>query len=63
MKVGSAKLTTILVAHAGRKALPNVLPAFSKQLIEYTESTFKENKIEVLTKTKVKGVEQVRLVR
>ncbi|OWZ59693.1 NADH dehydrogenase [Cryptococcus neoformans c45] len=38
------------------EALPNVLPAFSKQLIEYTESTFKENKIDVLTRTMVKDV-------
>lgn len=29
---------------------------FSKQLIDYTESTFKESKIEVLTKTMVKEV-------
>lgn len=29
---------------------------FSKQLIEYTESTFKESKIEILTKTMVKEV-------
>ncbi|KAL2271543.1 hypothetical protein VTJ83DRAFT_914 [Remersonia thermophila] len=38
------------------EALPNVLPMFSKQLIEYTESTFKEEKINVLTKTVVKKV-------
>ena len=38
------------------EALPNVLPAFSKQLIQYTESTFKENKIDVLTRTMVKDV-------
>lgn len=29
---------------------------FSKQLIEYTESTFKQSKIEILTKTMVKEV-------
>jgi len=29
---------------------------FSKQLIDYTESTFKESKIEILTKTMVKEV-------
>jgi NADH:ubiquinone reductase (non-electrogenic) len=40
------------------EALPNVLPAFSKELIRYTESTFKENKIEVLTRTMVKDVGQ-----
>ncbi|KAJ3996261.1 pyridine nucleotide-disulfide oxidoreductase-domain-containing protein [Lentinula boryana] len=38
------------------EALPSVLPMFSKQLIEYTESTFKESKIEILTKTMVKEV-------
>ena len=48
--------------HSGRvritlvEALPSVLPMFSKQLIEYTESTFKESKINVLTKTMVKEV-------
>ena len=40
------------------EALPNVLPAFSKQLIQYTESTFKENKINVLTRTMVKDVKE-----
>jgi NADH:ubiquinone reductase (non-electrogenic) len=38
------------------EALPNVLPMFSKQLIDYTESTFKEEKIEIKTKTMVKKV-------
>ncbi|WYZ39813.1 hypothetical protein EsH8_IV_000154 [Colletotrichum jinshuiense] len=38
------------------EALPNVLPSFSKQLIEYTEKTFKEEKIDILTKTMVKNV-------
>jgi hypothetical protein len=38
------------------EALPSVLPMFSKQLIDYTESTFKEEKIEILTKTMVKQV-------
>jgi NADH:ubiquinone reductase (non-electrogenic) len=38
------------------EALPNVLPMFSKQLIEYTESTFKEEHIEIKTKTMVKKV-------
>ncbi|RDW94714.1 putative alternative NADH-dehydrogenase NDH2 [Coleophoma crateriformis] len=38
------------------EALPNVLPMFSKQLIEYTESTFKEEKITIKTKTAVKKV-------
>lgn len=44
------------------EALPNVLPAFSKQLIQYTESTFKENKIDVLTRTMVKDVQADRVV-
>lgn len=38
------------------EALPNVLPSFSKQLIDYTESTFKEEKIDIRTKTVVKKV-------
>lgn len=38
------------------EALPSVLPMFSKQLIDYTESTFKASKIEILTKTMVKEV-------
>lgn len=38
------------------EALPNVLPMFSKQLIEYTESTFKEEKIDIKTKTVVNKV-------
>jgi len=40
------------------EALPNVLPMFSKQLIQYTESTFKENKISVLTRTMVKEIKE-----
>ncbi len=40
------------------EALPSVLPMFSKQLIDYTESTFKESKIEIMTKTMVKEVQQ-----
>jgi len=40
------------------EALPNVLPAFSKQLIQYTESTFRENKIDILTRTMVKDVKE-----
>ena len=40
------------------EALPSVLPMFSKQLIEYTESTFKQSKIEILTKTMVKEVKE-----
>jgi len=38
------------------EALPSVLPTFSKKLIEYTESTFKEEQIDILTKTMVKEV-------
>ncbi|KAI0526524.1 hypothetical protein F5B22DRAFT_632994 [Xylaria bambusicola] len=38
------------------EALPTVLPMFSKQLIDYTESTFKEEHIEIKTKTMVKKV-------
>ena len=38
------------------EALPNVLPTFSKQLIDYTESTFKEESITIRTKTMVKRV-------
>ncbi|KAJ9116178.1 hypothetical protein QFC20_000858 [Naganishia adeliensis] len=40
------------------EALPNVLPAFSKRMIEYTESTFKTNKIDVMTRTAVKDVRE-----
>jgi len=40
------------------EALPSVLPMFSKQLINYTESTFKESKIEIMTKTMVKEVKE-----
>ncbi|KAH8653549.1 hypothetical protein BX600DRAFT_386292 [Xylariales sp. PMI_506] len=40
------------------EALPNVLPMFSKQLIDYTESTFKEEHIEIKTKTMVKKVSE-----
>jgi len=38
------------------EALPNVLPSFSKQLIDYTEKTFKAETIEIRTKTMVKNV-------
>lgn len=38
------------------EALPNVLPMFSKQLIDYTEKTFKEEHISIRTKTMVKNV-------
>ncbi|KAI9651814.1 MAG: NADH:ubiquinone oxidoreductase [Alyxoria varia] len=38
------------------EALPNVLPMFSKQLIDYTEQTFDEESIQIRTKTMVKKV-------
>ncbi|KAF8664134.1 hypothetical protein AX16_000824 [Volvariella volvacea WC 439] len=44
------------------EALPSVLPMFSKQLIEYTESTFKESKIDILTKTMVQAVKEKSVV-
>ncbi|KIM55334.1 hypothetical protein SCLCIDRAFT_1150279 [Scleroderma citrinum Foug A] len=40
------------------EALPNVLPSFSKELIAYTERTFKESRIDILTGTMVKGVNE-----
>jgi len=40
------------------EALPNVLPMFSRQLIEYTERSFKEEKINIHTKTVVKKVNE-----
>lgn len=48
---GKVKITLI-------EALPNVLPAFSKKLIDYTESTFKEQNIAIHTKTMVKEVRE-----
>ena len=44
------------------EALPNVLPMFSKKLIEYTESTFNDNKINLMTKTMVKEVNEKHIV-
>jgi len=38
------------------EALPNVLPMFSKQLIDYTENSFKQEHIDIRTKTMVKRV-------
>ncbi|KAI9311126.1 hypothetical protein BX666DRAFT_1868627 [Dichotomocladium elegans] len=52
---GKIKITLV-------EALPNVLPAFSKQLIEYTESTFKEQNITIHTKTMVKEVREKEIV-
>lgn len=48
---GRIKITLI-------EALPNVLPMFSKQLIDYTMSTFKENQIDIAVKTMVKEVKE-----
>ncbi|PCH42023.1 NADH dehydrogenase [Wolfiporia cocos MD-104 SS10] len=44
------------------EALPSVLPMFSKQLIDYTESTFKEASIDILTKTMVKEIKEKSVV-
>jgi len=44
------------------EALPSVLPMFSKQLIAYTEDTFKEAKIQILTKTMVKEIKDKSVV-
>jgi NADH:ubiquinone reductase (non-electrogenic) len=44
------------------EALPNVLPMFSKQLIDYTEKTFKQNKIDIMTKTMVKEIKPTSVV-
>ncbi|GAA5890393.1 hypothetical protein JCM5296_002809 [Sporobolomyces johnsonii] len=44
------------------EALPNVLPMFSKQLIDYTMSTFQENKIDIATKTMVKEVQEKKII-
>ena len=44
------------------EALPSVLPMFSKQLIDYTESTFKAAKIEIKTKTMVKEIKEKSVV-
>ena len=52
---GKIKITLI-------EALPNVPAAFSKQLIDYTESTFKEQNITILTKTMVKEVRDREIV-
>lgn len=46
---GKIKITLV-------EALPSVLPMFSKRLIDYTMSTFKESKIDILTQTMVKEV-------
>ncbi|KAF2863173.1 FAD/NAD(P)-binding domain-containing protein [Piedraia hortae CBS 480.64] len=43
------------------EALPSVLPSFSKTLVDYTEQTFKEETIEVRTKTAVKAVTETHI--
>ncbi|CAO3655947.1 unnamed protein product [Mucor hiemalis] len=53
--VGKIKITLI-------EAMPNVLPAFSRQLIDYTESTFKDQQISLHTKTMVKEVKEKSIV-
>ncbi|KAJ3135398.1 NADH:ubiquinone oxidoreductase [Physocladia obscura] len=44
------------------EATPHVLPAFSKDLIAYTEKTFAENKVTILNNTAVKKVNQKDIV-
>jgi NADH:ubiquinone reductase (non-electrogenic) len=44
------------------EALPSVLPMFSKQLIDYTVSTFKDSKIDILTQTMVKEIKEQSVV-
>jgi len=44
------------------EALPSVLPMFSRELIEYTVSTFKESKIDILTGTMVKEIKDKSVV-
>jgi NADH:ubiquinone reductase (non-electrogenic) len=53
----AAKIRITLV-----EALPSVLPMFSKQLIDYTQSTFKQSKIEIMTKTMVKEIKDQSVV-
>ncbi|KAI0275857.1 FAD/NAD-P-binding domain-containing protein [Russula aff. rugulosa BPL654] len=44
------------------EALPSVLPMFSRELIDYTMSTFKESKIDILTATMVKEIKEKSVV-
>ncbi|EKM49451.1 uncharacterized protein PHACADRAFT_201713 [Phanerochaete carnosa HHB-10118-sp] len=44
------------------ETLPSVLPTLSKQLIDYTESTFKAAKIDVMTRTAVKEFKEKSVV-
>ena len=48
---GRVKVTLI-------EALPNILPSFSKGLVEFTEHVFEENEIKILTKHQVKDVDE-----
>jgi NADH:ubiquinone reductase (non-electrogenic) len=52
---GKVKITLV-------EALPSNFSMVSKQFITYTESTFKESKIAILTKTMVKEVKEPSLV-
>ncbi|KAJ2928993.1 hypothetical protein H1R20_g8098, partial [Candolleomyces eurysporus] len=52
---GKVKITLV-------EALPSMLPMFSKQLISYTKSTFKESKTNILTKMMVKEVKECSVV-
>ncbi|KAH9975270.1 FAD/NAD-P-binding domain-containing protein [Lactifluus volemus] len=44
------------------EALPSVLSMFSRELIDYTVSTFKESKIDILTGTMVKEIKEKSVV-
>ncbi|TPX33233.1 hypothetical protein SmJEL517_g03809 [Synchytrium microbalum] len=44
------------------EAMPHVLPMFSKQLIDYTEKTFAEEKVNIRNNTAVKEVKEKKLV-
>lgn len=44
------------------EALPHVLPMFSKELIDYTEALFLENKVAIRSLTQVKEVKEKEIV-
>jgi len=44
------------------EALPSVLSMFSRELIDYTVSTFKESKIDIMTGTMVKAIKDKSVV-
>ncbi|KAI9355119.1 hypothetical protein DFJ73DRAFT_291296 [Zopfochytrium polystomum] len=52
---GKVKITLV-------EALPHVLPTFSKELIDFTEKHFTENKVEILNNTMVKEVKQKEII-